>query len=494
MLDYLQKSKIIDMKRAGKSTREIARMMHIDRSTVSRYWDKAQQQLHELEQKGADARTIQQQLYLQPLYKREGKKRKFTLEIAERLSEILADEERKNKLLKWDKQRLTNVQIHQMLLDEGYEISLPTINLELAKLRKAYKNPEVYIKQFYEYGKRLEFDFGEVKLDLGEGLKNYHMAVFCAPASNFRWCFLYANQKQNVFLDSHVRFFDMVGGVWSEVVYDNMRNAVSHFEGKNGKKLNDELMKLASYYGFKIKTCNPYSGNEKGSVERSVQLLRNRLFSLEHKFDSIETARKYMNGQLKKLNKSSDILAEKGYLLPAPPPYELAEFSEGVVSKYGFVSVESVRYSVPEHLVGKRVCVKKYYDEIRILFDFVEVCRHKRCFEKGRDIVDISHFLDAFEKKPGAVEDSVALKSVPKLKDIYNKFFTENPRRFIEILQENKGADVDVIVAKLQKSVKNKGDLVAKNVIKSEFSIESKSQNILSKYSELMKGDENHDN
>ena len=61
-------------------------------------------------------------------------------------------------------------------------------------------------------------------------------------------------------------------------------------------------------------------------------------------------------------------------------------------------------------------------------------------------------------------------------------------------MQENKGADVDVIVAKLQKSVKNKGDLVAKNVIKSEFSIESKSQNILSKYSELMKGDENHDN
>jgi len=96
MLDYLQKSKIIDLKRGGKSTREIARLMRIDRSTVSRYWNKAQQELHELSQKGADARSMQHQLYLEPTYKREGKKRKFTPEMAERLAQILEDDERKN--------------------------------------------------------------------------------------------------------------------------------------------------------------------------------------------------------------------------------------------------------------------------------------------------------------------------------------------------------------------------------------------------------------
>ena len=147
----------------------------------------------------------------------------------------------------------------------------------------------------------------------------------------------------------------MIGGVWSEVVYDNMKAVVSKIESKNDKKLNDEIVKLASYYGFKIKTCNPYSGNEKGSVERSVDVLRNRLFSLNQKFDSLETVRKYIDSQLKKMNKGSEILIEQEYLSPAPPPYELAEFSEGVVSKYGFVSVDSVRYSVPEELVGKRV-------------------------------------------------------------------------------------------------------------------------------------------
>ncbi|OQA12993.1 MAG: hypothetical protein BWY62_01457 [Firmicutes bacterium ADurb.Bin356] len=56
-----------------------------------------------------------------------------------------------------------------------------------------------------------------------EGVKSYHIAVFCAPASKFRWLYLYTNQKRDVFKDSHVQFFAMMGGVWREIVYDNMK-------------------------------------------------------------------------------------------------------------------------------------------------------------------------------------------------------------------------------------------------------------------------------
>lgn len=44
------------------------------------------------------------------------------------------------------------------------------------------------------------------------------------------------NQKKDVFLDSHVRFFEMVGGVYREVVYDNMKNVVTRFIGRNEKE------------------------------------------------------------------------------------------------------------------------------------------------------------------------------------------------------------------------------------------------------------------
>lgn len=78
-----------------------------------------------------------------------------------------------------------------------------------------------------------------------------------------------------MFLDSHVRFFKMIGGVWKEVVYDNMRNVVSKFIGKNEKELNEDLVKMSLYYGFDINVTNAFSGNEKGYVEGSVKYLLN---------------------------------------------------------------------------------------------------------------------------------------------------------------------------------------------------------------------------
>jgi len=483
MITNIQKSQIIDMKRRGNSTREIARKTGLNRETVAKYWSQAQQKLHELEQRGEDSRTMQQEMYSEPQYKeRESKQRKITPETIARLTELCEEDRLSRKKLGWDKQRLTNIQIHSMLLDEGHIISQSSVNAELSRLRKPHKNPTAYIKQYYEYGKRLEFDFGEVKLDLGDGFKSYHMAVFSAPASNFRWCFLYDNEKQKVFLDSHVRFFKMVGGVWETVVYDNMRNVVSKFEGKNGKKLNDELQKLASYYGYTISTTNAYSGNEKGHVEGSMRVLRNRLFSVNQKFESIEAVRKYMKAQLMQINKDSGIIIERDYLKAAPSPYELAEFAEGIVSKYSFVSIDGNRYSVPENYVGKRVSVKKYYDEIRIFFDLQEIARHKRATAKDEDVVNIMHFLKTLERKPAAVKNSVAIKAIPQLKELFEQYYNDTPRKFIEILRSCE--NVDEAIAKIKSKIKKK-EVHAKSVTTASLSTELKTKAMLEDYSIL---------
>ncbi len=67
----------------------------------------------------------------------------------------------------------------------------------------------------------------------------------------------------------------MIGGIWKEIVYDNMRNVVSKLIEKNEKELNEDLVKMSLYYGFEINVTNAFSGNEKGYVEGSVKYLRN---------------------------------------------------------------------------------------------------------------------------------------------------------------------------------------------------------------------------
>jgi hypothetical protein len=61
--------------------------------------------------------------------------------------------------------------------------------------------------------------------------------------------------------------------------------------------------------------------------------------------------------------------------------------------------------------------------------------------------------LNSLLRKPGAIKNSVALKSIPKLKTIYDNHFNTNPRKFIELLIDNKEKDLDSIINILEKFV-----------------------------------------
>lgn len=349
-----------------------------------------------------------------------------------------------NIILGRHKQGLTRQQMHQLLVGQGFDISYTTIANKINAKNNASK--ECFIKQIYEYGDRLEYDFGEVKLSINGKLEKFYMAVISSPAGDFRWAFLYKNQKKDVFLDSHVRFFEMMGGVYYEVVYDNMKNVVSKFIGRNEKELNEDLIKLSTYYGFKINVTNCFKANEKGHVEGSVKIIRNFAFASKYEFASFEHAQEYLTSQLLKLNENSKIEEEKLALLPYKPMLELADISINKVSKYSFVQVDKNFYSVPEYLVGRKVSVKSYFDRIIVFSNNNKVCEHKKLDGFSMIGVDITHYLNTFLKKPGAIRNSVALKSLPQLKTIYDMYFTENPKKFIELLIDNQEKSMDDII------------------------------------------------
>lgn len=447
MLRMLNKGIIIGMKQQGVSNREIARRTGHDRGVISRTWSDYCALSAELEKPGADVRAIQVAMTAEAKYpKRERVRRKYTQELDERLQEIVASERRKDRQLgEGHKQKLSNTQIHEMVVAEGFDISRSTIDIELARLRRRSK--EVFIRQSYELGDRLEYDFGEVKLNCGDGVKVYHMAVLSSPGGGFRWAYLYTNEKKAVFLDSHVKFFEMMGGCWREVVYDNMRNVVKKFIGRNEKELNDELVQMAAYYGYRVNVTNCFAGNEKGHVESSVKIIRKEFFAGNYTFGSLDEAREYLHRALQKHNEDSQMEEEKQRLLPYKPPLELAEVSENTVNSYSMIRVDTCSYSVPEYMVGHKVFVKKYHEEIRVYSANQLLCKHRRIFGNGNMQVDIRHYLDTLLRKPGAVRNSVALKSIPKLKAIFDTYYSEKPKQFIEIFQENRELSVDELLA-----------------------------------------------
>ena len=431
-----EKHTIIKLKEEGHSDREIQRLTGIHRKTVAKYWSEHQANLASLGF-NEELREIQELIVSAPKYNSSKRSKiKYTKEIDAMLDSILSAEEAKDALLgDTHKQKLTGVQIHALISAAGYDIGLTTITDHIRDKKNLKK--EAFIKQQYEYGKRVEYDFGEVKLEIAGSVNTYHMAVISSPAAGFRWAYLYHSQKKEVFLDSHVRFFEMAAGVYDEVVYDNMKNVVTKFIGRTEKQLNDDLIKMSLYYGFKINVTNCYSGNEKGHVEGSVKIIRNKVFATKYRFDSFSDAETYLDVELKKMNAESEFEEEKKHLLAYRPPLELANISNQSVDKYSFVRVENNFYSVPDYLVGREVTVKNYLSEIVVYSNGNKVCTHKKKMGFGEASVEIHHYLDTLTRKPGAIKNSVALKSKKELKELFDIYFTGREKEFIEILKEN---------------------------------------------------------
>ena len=491
VINIIDKYAIIKLWELGKPIRQIAVELGLHRKTVTRYLDKHKLLIDKLGKTNDkdEILAIQEEITSSPSYEVKNRKRfKYTKEIDDRIDQILQQEDIKNSDLGHNKQKLTILQIHEILVSEGYDISKTTVGVNIKKKRDRKK--EVFIRQEYEYGDRVEFDYGEIKLLINGILSKFHLAVFTSPASKFRYAYLYRDQSKDSFTDAHVKFFEMLGGTYREVVYDNMRNVVSRFIGRNEKILNENLLKMSMYYGFNINVTNCFKGNEKGSVENSVKFIRNKVYAHKYKFDSFNEAKLHLQNTLPEINKNCSIETERNFLLPYKPKLEIGIMTAHKVDKYSFIRIENNFYSVPEFLCGRTVNVKKYIDRIIIYSNNTFVCRHDLLHGFNEYCVDILHYLNTLKMKPGALFHSKALASNKAFKYIYHKYYAKQPKLFIDILLKHKGKSISQIENILIQTAKSPSNMNVEEINEMESSILEATVNQLKSISDkLLQGD-----
>ena len=259
----------------------------------------------------------------------------------------------------------------------------------------------------------------------------------------------------------------MTGGSWKEVVYDNMRNVVTKFIGRNEKQLNEHLLSLAMYYQYEINVTNCFSGHEKGSVEGSVKFIRNKVFARNYKFESFEQAQEHLQEKLIELNQQSEFQQEKPLLQPCPINYELAEVFSAKVDKYSCVRVENNFYSVPDYLIDKNVTIKNYVSELSIYSHNELVWTHKKVNGVSEYQLELSHYLKTLSRKPGALKNSTVLKQIPELHHIYHLYFKTKPKEFIQICQQYAHQPLDKLIDHLLNPTKHPSDLMEEITLKS---------------------------
>ncbi|NTZ17947.1 IS21 family transposase [Paenibacillus sp. JMULE4] len=426
----------------GRSRREIARLTGVHRETVGKYIHQYEERRRQLLTEGNDAVDIQAMidaLTTAPKYNTGIRpKRKLTDEIAEKIQAHLDENEVKRNQGQ-RKQQKKAMDIFEALEAEGIEISYSTV---LRTIRGMERKPkEAFIKAIYEAGEICEFDWGEVKLKIKGKLQTFQMAVFTSAYGNYRFAYLFTKQTTECFQEAHALFLQHIGGVYRTMVYDNMKVAVKQFVGTE-KEPTQGLLQLSLYYGFQFRFCNIRSGNEKGHVERSVEVVRRKAFAFRDEFDSLEEANQYLQEVCTRRNQkpqteldgqtaSERLEQERPSLLPALPAFDAARVLYGRVDKYATIVADQNRYSVPDHLVGESVMIKVYSTRILCFYRETQVAEHLRLIGSHEWRLDLNHYLETLKKKPGAFAGSAAWHQAPqKLKSIYEMYYTKREREF----------------------------------------------------------------
>ncbi|MBP2025283.1 Mu transposase domain-containing protein [Peptoniphilus stercorisuis] len=141
--------------------------------------------------------------------------------------------------------------------------------------------------------------------------------------------------------------------------------------------------------------------------------------------------------------------------------------TESRVNKYSVINIDQNKYSVTNYLVGKFVKVKIYPEEIKIYYKESKTAEHIRSFQNHKWIIDINHFIHTLKKKPGALHSSVGRHQLsPELQETYQRYYTNNPRDFIELLELIKEKDTTTVLSAIKELKTIKESLVTTDNIK----------------------------
>jgi len=436
--------------RESDSERKIARDLQINRKTVKKYLEEYLEAKNKSEKEGTQE-SLQEYSTSPPDYDASRRtRRKLTDEISAMIRQQLDENEHKRRSgLRKQIKRKTD--IHEYLLSQGYIIGYTTVCNHIRDL--GISEREAYIRQVYVPGEECEFDWAETKLKIRGIQHRFFLAVFTSSYGNYRYARLYVRQDTLSFMESHNDFFAHVGGVYHEMVYDNMRVAIAEFAGRSEKHPTNALTNLAGWFQFRWRFCNVRRGNEKGHVERSVEFIRRKAFSHRDEFDSLEEAQEHLMLVVEKLNNlpsgctgKSPVKAlaeEKTQLWKYPGEMECYLMHSLKVDKYSTFSYGTNRYSVTDYLVGRIVDVKVYSNRLKVYHNGLHLYTHERNYGTYQWVINIDHYLVTLSRKPGAVHGSAALEqSSPVIKRLYQRYFINQPRGFIDVLLYCKTGDI----------------------------------------------------
>jgi transposase len=321
------------------------------------------------------------------------------------------------------KQRHTAHRIFERILAEVPEGKVAEVTIrQYVRERKrelGWSARATCVPQSYQPGQEGQVDWYEAWAELnGEPvlLQVFAMRSMVSGAAFHR---AYQRATQQAFLEAHEHAFQYFQGVFRLLRYDNLKAAVKKIVRGFRREETARFIAFRSHWRFESEFCTPYEAHEKGGIEgeagyfrrnhwvpmpkaRDLAELNSQLLAACHQDEGRQLA-----GHSQPVGAA--MIAERVHLLSlAEHGFQLAEISFPRVDGLGCVRVRTNLYSAPAR-PGRTVEVRLHPSWVEVRDKGCQIARHERCYERNQQVLDLEHYLDVLERKPGALAGSKPL-------------------------------------------------------------------------------------
>ena len=168
--------------------------------------------------------------------------------------------------------------------EHGYTGSYSIVQRYMKKCR-SIQTEKANLELIWDPGPA-QVDFGEADFyEAGKLCRKKYLTV-SFPYSNDGYSQVFGGETAECVCQGLQDIFEFIGGVPPLLIFDNATGV--------GRRIGDAIheselfSRFRAHYHFRVRFCNPYSGWEKGNVERKVDYNRANLFVPVPHFNEIE--------------------------------------------------------------------------------------------------------------------------------------------------------------------------------------------------------------
>lgn len=322
------------------------------------------------------------------------------------------------------KQRHTAHRIHGRIKKEmpEHKVSESSVRRYVSrrKVELGWTQRETCVPQSYAWGVEGQVDWYEAFADLGGERCKLQVFAMRSMASGGAFHRAYLRATQQAFLEAHEEAFRFFGGVFQQLRYDNLASAVKKILRGHQREETARFIAFRSHHRFASEFCTPAAAQEKGGVEGEVGYFRRNHWTPVPCASDLDELNRMLLAwchadESRRIHGhdhpvGAGMLLERDHLLAiAEESFDLAEISFPIVDGSGCIRVRTNAYSTGLK-PGRTVQAKTYANTVELWEENRCIARHERSYGKQQQVLDLEHYLDVLEQKPGALAGSKPLE------------------------------------------------------------------------------------